>query len=65
MATQNGRGAVWAAGVILLVVAALNLAYGLYRTTQGLELNTAQLAMSAAAAGIAAVLLSRGRKSGG
>lgn len=64
MAERDGRGAARVAGTILLLVAALNIAYALYRVSQGFELNTAQIAISASAAGVAAILLSRGRKSG-
>ena len=64
MANPDGKSAALAGAVILLIIAAANLGYGIYRVTGGHDFELPLITGAAICAGMAAILFSRA-KSGG
>lgn len=64
MANPDGKPAALVGAIILLIIAAANLAYGVYRAWGGHEFELPLITGAVVCAGMAAVLFSRA-KSGG
>ncbi len=56
---KNGKGAAQAGAIILLIVAAANIGYGVYRVTLGDELELSLMIAGIVCATLAAVLFSQ------
>ncbi len=58
---KNGKGAAQAGAIILLIVAAANIGYGVYRVTLGDELELPLMVAGIVCATMAAVLFSQAK----
>lgn len=61
MRKRDGRSALMVGATVLLLVAAANIAYGLYRVSGGHDFELPLITGAAVTAGMAAVLFSRAK----
>jgi hypothetical protein len=64
MANPDGKPVALVGAIILLIIAAANLGYGIYRVTGGHDFDLPLITGAAVSAGMSAILFSRARSGG-